>query len=238
MALILHAGAEPVDFQTLRNLPVPAATSTHVPVPHHRLVEMMKHSLTFHDHEVTEEHYGITKDGHRFFGVLVLKSTYGDYTDICGLRNSHDKSLPIGVAYGSRVFVCDNLAFHAEHVLKRKHTAKALRDLHGLLAELVEPLTEGRKAQHLTLERYKATALTDMMADHVIMQLHRDHVLNVQRIPEVLHAWEKPEHDFGDKSAWRMFNAVTGVLAGRITENPGVTRTLHRVIDSVCQRVH
>jgi hypothetical protein len=45
-----------------------------------------------------------------------------------GLRNSHDKSFPVGIAFGSRVFVCDNAAFIADHVIKRRHTANAKRD--------------------------------------------------------------------------------------------------------------
>ena len=60
---------------------------------------------------------------------MSLKSPYGDYTDTLGLRNSHDKTFPIGIAYSSRVFVCDNLAFMGDHVIRRKHTAKAKREL-------------------------------------------------------------------------------------------------------------
>jgi hypothetical protein len=62
---------------------------------------------------------------------MTLRSPYDDYTDTVGLRNSHDKSFPIGIAFGSRVFVCDNLAFHGEHVIRRKHTVKAKRELPG-----------------------------------------------------------------------------------------------------------
>ncbi len=236
--LMLHAGAEPVDFAILRNLPVPQSTPTHVPIPHHRLVEMMRHALTFYGHEVQGEHHGVTQDGARYFGLLTLKSPYGDYSDSVGLRNSHDKSLPVGVSYGSRVFVCDNLAFSGDHVIRRKHTAKALRDIHGLLAELVEPLMKQREIQHKTFETYKATALSEDLADHAIMELYRKDVLNVQRIPEVLGQWNEPPFDWGGRTAWRLFNAVTHTLAGRVAENPHVTTQLHRVIDGICERVH
>lgn len=236
--LILHAGAEPVAYDDLRNLPVPAATPTHVPIPHHRLVEMLRHSLTFYGHEITEEHFGVTKDGQRFFGVLALKSAYGDYTDVCGLRNSHDKSFPVGVSYGSQVFVCDNLSFHGDHVIKRKHTAKALRDIHALLAELVEPLKMQRELQHNTFELYKATSLDSAAVHHAVMECYEQGAINLQRIPDVLEQWKRPAHDWGGETAWRLFNAVTFTLNGRVAENPSVTRTLHQVIDGVCETVH
>ena len=46
--------------------------------------------------------------------------------------------------------------FHGEplligdHVIKRKHTANAKRDLPGLIGEIIEPLTEQREAQART----------------------------------------------------------------------------------------
>jgi hypothetical protein len=67
--------------------------------------------------------------GARYFGLLMLRPPYGDYGDLVGLWNSHNKSFPIGIAFCSRVFVCDNLAFIGDHVIKRKHTFKAKREL-------------------------------------------------------------------------------------------------------------
>lgn len=236
--LYLHTGAEPVDFNALRSLPVPEPTATHVPIAHYRIVEMLRHSLTFYGHEITEEHFGVTNDGQRFFGILALKSAYGDYTDVCGLRNSHDKSFPVGVSYGAQCFVCDNLSFSGDHVIKRKHTAKALRDIHALLAELVEPLATMREQQQRKLLSYKAATVSDMLADHAIMRMYKEDVINVQRIPEVLQQWNNPVHDWGDKTAWRLFNAATFALQGRVVENPRATTQLHQIIDGICETVH
>src|SRR5881397_1045647 len=61
----------------------------------------------------------------------IAKEPYTGYSDTCGLRNSHDKRFPIGISVGSRVFVCDNLAFIGDHVIKRKHTANAKTALPG-----------------------------------------------------------------------------------------------------------
>ena len=236
--LMLHAGAEEVSYDALRASITPPATATHVPIPHFRLVDMLRHTLSFYGHEVTEEHHGLTQDGLRYFGLLSLKSTYGGYEDTVALRNSHDKKFPVGIGFGGRVFCCDNLSFIADHVIRRKHTANAKRDLPGLVGELVEPLAQQREQQHLTFERYKVTSLDDRWADHAIMQLFRKDVLNVQRIPDVVAQWNKPAYEeWGDHTAWHLFNAVTFALTGRIAENPGITRTLHQVIDGICETV-
>ncbi len=148
--LMLHAGAEEVPFEQIRALETPEATRSHVPIPHYRLVEMLKHTLSFYGHEVTEEHHGVTENGMRYLGLLSLRSTYGGYEDTVALRNSHDKKFPVGIGFGGRVFCCDNLSFFADHVIRRKHTVNAKRDLPGLVGELVEPLADEREAQHRT----------------------------------------------------------------------------------------
>ena len=235
--LLLHTGGEEVPATDLKTLSMPEATRSHVPIAHNDVVDMVKYALGFYGHEVTEEHHAIAHEGQRYFGLLQLQSAYGDYTDTVGLRNSHDKTFPVGIAFGSQVFVCDNLAFTADHVVRRRHTAKVKRDLPGIVAEIIEPLQEARKRQHMQIERYHETKLLDHQADHVIMELFRQDVINVQRIPQVNQQWYEPEHDWGDRTAWRLFNAVTFALDGRVAEQPHKTAKLHKVIDGVCETV-
>jgi hypothetical protein len=154
------------------------------------------------------------------------------------LRNSHDKTFPIGISFGSRVFVCDNLSFAGDHVIKRRHTPRAKRDLPGLVAEVIEPLHERRKALTEQYSRFQAMPLGDNEADATIMRLYRDGIINVQRIANVAAAWDDPPHDWGDKTAWRLFNATTYALTGRVAEAPQATTKLHDVIDGVCTVVH
>ncbi|MEQ9135741.1 MAG: hypothetical protein RLO51_11070 [Thalassobaculum sp.] len=238
MTLCLHRGAAAVEPAALAELITPAATHSHVPLPHVDLVSMVKYALGYFGHQVVEEHHAITEDGMRYFGVLSLRSGYGFYEDTVGLRNSHDKSFPIGIAFGSRTFVCDNLAFAGDHVIKRKHTANSKRDLPGLVAEVVEPLADQRRAQALTFDRYRFTPLLEHQVDHAILTMYRQGVLNVQRIPEVLHQWHEPAHDWGGETAWRLFNAATFALTGKVAEAPHITSRLHQVIDGVCETVH
>ncbi len=236
---MLHAGANPVEYDALRALQTPEPTATHVPIPHFRVVDLIAHSLAYHGHQVTEQHFGVTPDGARFFGVLCLKSDYTGYTDMVGLRNSHDRKFPVGISFGSRVFVCDNLAFNGDHVVKRKHTLKLKRDLPSLVGEIVEPLALQREAQKVQFDRYKHTLLTDQAADHFIMRLYREGVIGVQKIADVAREWDTPSFDEfkQDRSAWRAFNAATFALTGQVAEKPRVTADLHRILDLTCEHV-
>jgi len=235
---MLHAGANNVSYDELRAVTMPEATETHIPVPHHEIVELVRYTLGFFGHEISEEAHAVTPDGARYFGLMSLRSPYGDYTDTLGLRNSHDKVFPIGIAFGSRVFVCDNLAFIGDHVIRRKHTVKAKRELPGLITEIVQPLQDQRIAQNQKLLTYQGAALTDEAADHAILTMYRKDIIGVKRIGDVLGQWERPDHDWGDKTAWRLFNAATFALAGKVAEKPDLTKQLHQIIDGVCERLH
>lgn len=232
MSLMLHAGAETVDYAVLQDLPTPEATRTHVPIAHVAVVDMVKYALGFYGHQIVAEDFGITPDTMRFFGVLSLKSPDGGYTDTVGLRNSHDRTFPIGISFGSRVFVCDNLAFSGDVVIRRKHTVHAKRDLPGIVSEVVEPLAVKRRQQRAQFDRYQTTDLTDAEVDQLIMRLYRMHVISVTKIADVLSHFENPPFDWGGRTAWRLFNAVTFTLSGRVVENPRVTTALHDALDA------
>ena len=123
MTLMLHAGAEPVDYDALRALTTPEPTATHVPIPHFRVVDMLRHTLAFYGHEVIDEHFGVTPDGLRFFGLLSLRSSYGAYEDTVALRNSHDKKFPVGIGFGGTGVLLRQPLLHR----RPRHQAQAHR---------------------------------------------------------------------------------------------------------------
>ena len=68
-----------------------------------------------------------------------------DHSLVVGLRNSHDHSFCLGVSLGSRVFVCDNLAFSGEVRVARKHTNRIAFDLPKLVNGAVGLLGDIRR---------------------------------------------------------------------------------------------
>ena len=60
---------------------------------------------------------------------------------------------------------------------------------------------------------------------------------SLQRIAELVEEWEHPAYlEWGERTAWRLFNVTTHVLAGRLVENSDLTPRLHTIIDGVCER--
>lgn len=57
-------------------------------------------------------------------------------------------------------------------------------------------------------------------ADHAIMTMFRKDAIGVQAIGDVLKAYDEPPHDWGDRTAWRLFNATTFALVGKVAEKP------------------
>src|SRR5204863_10129851 len=100
---------------------------------------------------VIRERLGVTGDGHRFFGTLDLSTPLAEGIALAvGIRNSTDKTFPLGFTAGSRVFVCDNLAFRSELMVRRKHTLHGERSFGNAIAGAVTALgsfrdTEGRR---------------------------------------------------------------------------------------------
>ena len=91
-----------------------------------------------------------------------------------------------------------------------------------------------RERQHLTFVRYQATMLTDAQADHAILSMYREGIISATRIAEVLGQWQTPAYEeWGGPTAWRLFNAATFALLGKVVEQSSLTPKLHRVIDQV-----
>jgi hypothetical protein len=44
-----------------------------------------------------------------------------------------------------------------------------------------------------------------MQTDHALMEMCRRDIIGVQAMAHVLHAYEDPPHDWGDRTAWRLF---------------------------------
>src|SRR4029079_3093952 len=88
-----------------------------------RVLDTALQTLGEAGYQVERTKLGVSHDGQRFFGTLDLVAPLATGVTLAvGLRNSVDKSFPMGFCAGSRVFVCDNLAFRSDLLVRRKHT--------------------------------------------------------------------------------------------------------------------
>ena len=106
-ALVLHRGAQTVTTEELREYRAPPPSGRWYPLSHARVAETVKATLTESGYEVRREQYGVMRDGSRFFGTLDLGTPLvTGVTLAVGIRNSVDRSFPLGFCAGQRVFAC------------------------------------------------------------------------------------------------------------------------------------
>lgn len=234
---LMLPGGTRCDRTRLAEIVAPAPTQTWHPIRHIDLVLQVEKALTAQNMRIVAEDHGTTNNGDRYFGMLQVANCQnaGDYAYILGLRNSQDKTFPAGLAVGSRVFCCSNLAFSGEITIARKHTSNIMRDLPGLTARAVGQLAESWSSQDERIAAYKKTELTDAQAhDFLVRSLDVD-ACTVQQIPKILAQWRTPNHaEFAEsKTAWRLFNGYTEVhKETSLWLMPKRTMALHALMDA------
>ena len=211
--MLLHCGAETVTREQLFAVPTPRGTDTWFPLSHRTILGEIETQLKATGFQVEDECHALSHDGARYFGVLSVTTKERDRSDfgwVVGLRNSHDQMYPAGLVAGTRVFVCDNLAFSGEVRISRKHTKYAYRDLRHLTARAVGQLGDRFRGLDRRIKAYKAEAVPDWLAHDVTIRAVDCAAITSAQIPEVLKEWRTPSHaDFEPRNAWSLFNAFT-----------------------------
>src|SRR4051794_40060146 len=122
-ALVTHCGARQVERPELDRIEPPPATASWFPVKHATVIDTVGGALTGAGFEIRAAKYALSRGDARLFATMDLATPLSTGVSLAvGVRNSVDKSLPLGFVAGSRVFVCDNLAFRSELLVRRKHT--------------------------------------------------------------------------------------------------------------------
>lgn len=236
--LCLHSGANEAKMEDVRKVETPAATDTWCPIGHAEYIDSVLETLAGNGLRVVNEAHALWSGGNRYFGSFQLANgdDHGDYALVVGLRNSHDKTFPAGLACGSGVFVCDNLAFSGEVRLSRKHTSGIRRDLPRLVSAAVGRLGELKVDQEKRIACYKDRILDDRDAHDIVIRSIDAKACPVTRIPEVIAQWRKPAHEeFAPRTAWSLFNGFTEALKGTsVATLSARTIPLHGLFDQFC----
>jgi hypothetical protein len=203
---------------------VPPPTATWHPVGHAQVYDAVTATLTAAGYAVRKADLALARDGNRFFATLDLTAGLDDGVSLAvGVRNSLDKSLPLGFCAGNRVFVCDNLAFSAELAVTRKHTRFGRQRFAEAIDAAVTGLSAFAAAERSRIARLKAAVLGEEKSLALMARAVEAGVVGATHLPALLQEWRTPTHDYGtgmEPTAWLLFNAVTTVLGRRRAVNP------------------
>lgn len=213
MGLCMSGGGQIVDRQTVAMINTPIGTESWKPVPHIEVIDAVTEVVKAHKWEITEEQFGLAREGQKLFGVMKInKSSCLDWTRCIGLRNSHDKSFSVGLTAGISVMVCSNMAFGGTTIIKRRHTSRIE------LAQLVDVAVNELENEFLILE----TVCEDLKVQYLknddearsrIVRAAELGAINSSDIVPVFREFKQPQHEeFSEPTRWSLLNAFTETI--------------------------
>ena len=212
MGLIMAEGKY-VSRDEVARTDTPSSTQTWRPVPHIDVIEAVTEVIRAHNWNIEGEKFGLVNEGKRLFGVMEISSSSSPEWRRCiGLRNSHDKSLAVGLTAGIVVCVCTNLAFGGTTVVKRKHTSRI--DLSELIDRAVASLEDDFLTEETVCENLKDVYLKDDdEARSGIVRAAELGVINSSDILPAYREFKSPSHEeFAEPTRWSLMNALTETI--------------------------
>lgn len=213
MALIAHVNSRRVSEADVMAVPEPPFTETWHPVAHARVLKALEEAASRIELGIKDRAYSMSKNGELMFGSWQLELDADEERAYeIGIRNSINKRFAIGLTAGTRVFVCDNLAFTGEFIDFRKHT-------NGVDDAELERLAEGafeKAVPQLKLfdewhRSLKTVNLEEDMAKLLTFDAMERGIVSPSRFKEFLECMKTERETHGDTLyAWH--GAVTRLM--------------------------
>lgn len=210
--LILHCGSEEVTREMVEAVPVPEHTDSWKPVPYKHAIDYLhQQAKALLGLEVRSERYGLNKKGDQMFGLLVLNTESTETGLSIGLRQSYNKSLALGVAVGSNVFVCDNLCFSGSAFkVVRKNTTNVWIDFQNLLTTQVTSAMDHYRLVEAENTKMKEIECVERRGYELLGIALGEGVLTPTQATVALGDWKEPRHEeFAARTLWSLYNCFT-----------------------------
>jgi hypothetical protein len=236
-SLLLHAGARLVDLDELASVKAPPPERRWHPVAHVDVLNRVKDTLGEAGYVVRAQKLALSKDNAKFFGTLDLETPLVSGVSLAvGVRNSIDRSICLNFCAGSRTFVCDNMAFRADLLVKKKHTQFGQQRFSQAIAEAVMKLGSFKDQEAERIKQMMRQEVSADVADAVILRAFERGIVGAHHLPGVIKEWRNPSfEEFRPRTVWSLMNAFTTVLGPRAVKQPHryavQTMRLHRLLE-------
>ena len=221
---------QPVTLEQLALATTPEGTETFRPVPHYTVVnsvlsELSDRRVTFHDPKIY-----VHED--EMFAFVPLARPGEDYQLHLGIRNTHNKRFPLGVAIGSEVMVCSNLAFSGTQELRVRHTKRVSVRLETAIPQIIASVPGMIEIQTNTYKRLHEVFIDKDSEQRFLLQAAADCIIPQNRLRAIVDEVNAPRfEDFRSGTLWDFYNNMTTPLQG---DN---FQTLWTVSEQLFQRV-
>jgi hypothetical protein len=211
-------------------------TNTFHPVHHRDVINAVRDGINLSGLDIVRSEYALAREGMQMFAVWDLNTGNDDLCWSLGIRNSMNKSLALGITAGTRVFICDNLAFDGEFVEFRRHTKGLDQDELEFLAyrsvrKMIGRLTKFQ-AWHEGLKKYE---LSEADAKILLVEIMTNSVFPASKFTRFNELY------FGgvyDPTLWGLHEAATDTLKGSSLlslpkKNKALNNILNKHIESI-----
>ncbi len=215
---------------------VPFTNSFH-PIHHRHIIDAIRSGVVATGLEIVNTQYVLGNNGKRMFGVWDLSGGSDEMCWSIGIRNSMDKSMALGITAGTRVFVCENLAFSGEFVEFRKHTKGLVLDelefmAYRAMKKMVANLTKFQSWH----EGLKSFSLTEWDAKILLVEIMTNNIIPPSKFARFSDLY------FGgvyDQTLWGFHETVTDVLRdNNLLTLPKKNKMLNGVLDTFMDAGH
>jgi hypothetical protein len=226
------------------SIPTPEATNTYSPVGNKELWDVLSRIADERGLELGTPHIGLANKGQRMFGSVEIVNQNqldNEVRMMLGFRNSLDKTMSIGICFGSKVFVCSNMCFSgyasdgndATGIVHQRHQSDVFGNLEMGLNESMNKFEVFKNYQEKLYNRLKEISLTDEAAHSLIIQAARADAINKTDCMTIANEWdfqitgptntieeERWHPEFTPRTAWSLFNAFTEQAKAYQSKNP------------------
>lgn len=223
-------GSNKVSEAEVIQVPAVPFTRTFRPVHHKEVIAAIRTGINAVGLEVVKSEYVLAGNGMKMFGVWDLSTGNDELCWSIGIRNSMDKSMALGITAGTRVFVCENLAFDGEFVELRRHTkGLTLDELEFMAYRAIRNVVGKLAAFQAWHEGLKGHTLAEDDAKVMLVEIIAQSVFPASKFPLF--------HDlyFGGaygQSLWGFHEAATDVLReANLLTLPKKNRVLNNILN-------
>lgn len=214
---------------------LPEKTRTYQPVSNEALMDMLGNVANERGLQLGTPELGVSNKGQRLFGSVPITNQVHLDEEVelmLGFRNSYDRTMSVGICFGSRVFVCSNMCFtgytsegeEAVGVVHKRHCPDVWDGLHQKIQEAMSKFEVFKSYQTDFYNRLKNIRLRDVQAHDLIIQSVRAGAITAKDCMAVANEWafqsngatneaeqERWHKEFAPRNAWSLFNAYTEV---------------------------
>lgn len=214
MSLTLTEGKR-VSRGELDIIPIPETTATYIPIPHYQLADLVLNTsqTVLTDYELVGENYGLARRGNQLFACLNFKAEHAEMAMSIAFRNSYDKSMSFGMAFGAQVYICENLALTGDIVVMKKHTKTIMETLEDTVIANIYRAKKNYQRVVMDSETLKGRNLDNLHAFQLMGLMFGEEIISPRQLTTLKDEWLKPTHEaFRPRNTWSFLNATTEAL--------------------------